>query len=284
MGKLREMMKRDLAIKRFSKKTQECYLSRVRDISVYYNKSPDKLTRDEIKDYLHYLIEEKKYSSSYVNQCYSALKFFFEITIRKNWMMDKIPRTKRFKKIPVVLDKIEIQHLFNVTFNLKHRTILVLIYSAGLRISEALNLKVHDIDQHRMKIFVRAGKGGRDRYAILAETSLVLLRQYWNIYRPKEWLFPGPSNDKPISASSVQKVFKKSLHYAGIKKPASVHTLRHSFATHLMEANCELQIIQKLMGHKYLKTTALYTHVSDKHLSKILSPVDSLFSNKKKRK
>lgn len=283
MGTLREQMKMDLALKRFSESTQRTYLTQVRNISIYFNKPPDKLGRDEVKKYLHYLIEEKNFSSSYVNQCYCALKFFFEITLRSKWFMDRIPRAKREKKVPVVLDQKEVLRLFKVTTNIKHRAILMIIYSAGLRVSEAANLKVSDIDSKRMMIFVRNGKGGRDRYTTLSKTALDMLRRYFREDRPekippelltKEWLFTGENPLAPITARSIQLIFKEALGRAGIIKPATVHTLRHSFATHLLEARTDLPTIQWLLGHKYIKTTATYTHVTQKHLATIRSPLD----------
>ncbi len=290
MGTLRKQMTMDLALKRFSKSTQKTYLAQVRDISIYFKKSPDKLDRDEVKKYLHYLIEEKNFSSSYVNQCYCALKFFFEITLRSNLpagrqdgFMDRIPRAKRGNKVPAVLDQKEVLRLFKVTTNIKHRAILMIIYSAGLRVSEAANLKVSDIDSKRMMIFVRNGKGGRDRYTSLSEIALNTLRRYWREYHPRnlsskqlsgEWLFAGEKPENPITARSIQLIFKEALDHAGILKPATVHTLRHSFATHLLEARTDLPTIQWLLGHKYIKTTATYTHVTQKHLATIRSPLD----------
>lgn len=291
MGTLREQMTMDLALKRFSESTQRTYLSQVRNISIYFNKPPDKLDRDEVKKYLHYLIEEKNFSSSYVNQCYCALKFFFEITLRSKWFMDRIPRAKRERKIPAVLDQKEVLRLFKVTINIKRRAILMIIYSAGLRVSEAAHLKVSDIDSKRMMIFVRNGKGGKDRYTTLSKTALDLLRKYWREYYPPnlsskqltgEWLFKGEKPDTPITARSIQLIFKEALGHAGILKPATVHTLRHSFATHLLEARTDLPTIQWLLGHKYIKTTAVYTHVTQKHLSTIKSPLDMLYLKKRK--
>ncbi|MEW6088071.1 MAG: site-specific integrase [bacterium] len=289
MGELRERMKMDLALRRFSEKTQSTYLAQVRNISAYFNKSPDKLSRDEVRQYLHYLIEEKNYSSSHVNQCYSALKFLFEVTLQSEWFLDKIPRAKKAKKLPAVLDKEEVLRLFKVTTNIKHKAILMLIYSAGLRVSEAAKLKVSDIDSKRMMIFIRSGKGGRDRYTTLSKTALDMLRRYFCEERPEkippelltsEWLFTGETPWSPITARSIQFIFKESLKRAGILKPATVHTLRHSFATHLLEAKTDLPTIQWLMGHKYIRTTANYTHVTQKHLSTIKSPLD--FPKKRK--
>ncbi len=178
------------------------------------------------------------------------------------------------KRLPVVLSSEEVRKVFEVIPNLKHRTILMTIYSGGLRLGEVLRLKVKDIDSKRMLIRVKQGKGHKDRYTLLGKRTVEMLRVYWNVYRPKEWLFPSTNLDRPLSASSVQKVFKKGLHEAGIMKEASVHTLRHSFATHLLEAGTDLFYIQRLLGHTTARTTAVYLHVTRKDIGGIRSPID----------
>jgi site-specific recombinase XerD len=280
MGTLREQMRADLELKGLSPKTQKIYLSQVRSFALYYNRSPEQLGEREIKEYLLHLIREKKASSSLVNQCYSALKFLYEKTLKRKWIMEEIPRTKISKKLPVILNREEVEALFSVTNNLKHRAILMLIYSSGLRISEAAHLKLSDIDSKRMMLGIRQGKGGKDRCTILSNIALQVLRRYWCQYRPQEWLFPGKFPDKPISERSIQKIFKKAKDLAGITKPATVHTLRHSFATHLLEGGTDLHHIQLLLGHSSPKTTTVYLHVSQRDLTRIVSPLDSTsFSN-----
>ena len=274
MGRLRDQMKADMELKGFSLKTQKGYIGYVRGFALYFNKSPEYLGENEIKEYLLYLIREKKASSSAVNQCYSALKFLYERTLNRRWVMEKIPRTKKEKKLPVVLDRTEVEALFSVTKNLKHRAILMLIYSSGLRLAEASHLKVSDIDIKRMMIRVRDGKGGKGRYTILSSVALDVLRQYWRKYHPIEWLFPGHREDKQISGRSIQKIFDRAKNLANITKPVTVHTLRHSFATHLLEAGTDLHHIQLLLGHKSPKTTTVYLHVSRKDLIRIVSPLD----------
>jgi site-specific recombinase XerD len=230
----------------------------------------------EIREYLHYLIQEKKASQSGVSQAYSALKFFYETTLKRDWNGYRIPRVRKGKKLPVVLSQQEIQAIFSATRNLKHRAVLMTIYSAGLRISEVVHLKVVDLDSQRMVIRVEQGKGQKDRYTLLAQRTLDVLRDYWKEYRPQGWLFPGKPITEPLSVSAVQRVFEKALLRAGIKKPASVHTLRHSFATHLLEAGTDLFHIQRLLGHTSLKTTAIYLHLSRKDLGGVTSPLDLL--------
>jgi site-specific recombinase XerD len=278
MGTLREQMQADLQLRGLSPRTQEAYLNQVRDLARYFKKSPDQLGESEVKEYLLHLLKEKKASDSTVRQYYGALKFFYQTTLKRSLVMEKIPYLKTKKRLPVVLDKKEIETLFTVTRNIKHRALLMLIYSAGLRVGETANLRIADIDSKRMMIRIRQGKGGKDRYSILSPIALETLRQYWREYRPSEWLFTGYRKDKPISDRSIQKVFGAAKDRAGITKPASVHTLRHSFATHLLEAGTNLHHIQLLLGHKSPQTTAVYLHVSRTDLAQIASPLDSAFS------
>lgn len=271
---LREQMQRDLQLRGLSVRTQEAYLTQVRDFARYFKKSPDQLGESEIKEYLHYLLREKKASDSTVKQCYGALKFLYQTTLQRGWVIEKIPYLKTRMKLPVVLDRKEIDALFTVTHNLKHLAILMLIYSAGLRVGEAANLRIADIDSTRMTIRVQQGKGGKDRYSILSHVALETLRQYWRKYRPSEWLFPGYGKNNPISSRSIQRIFEAAKDRAGITKPASAYTLRHSFATHLLEAGTNLHHIQLLLGHKSPQTTTVYLHVSRMDLAQIASPLD----------
>ena len=274
MGKLREQMKGDLELRGLSPHTRDNYLRHVSQFSCHYGRSPRHLDEKDIKEYLLYLIREKKVSTSTVNQCYHALKFLYERTLNRMWVMARVPRVRRLKQLPVVLDKEEVESLFSVTKNLKHRAILMLIYSSGLRLTEAAHLKVTDIDSKRMLVRIKQGKGRKDRYTILSKAALEVLREYWSQYRPKEWLFAGRFPDKPLTGRSIQKVLIKAKKLAGIKKPATVHTLRHSFATHLLEAGTNLYHIQLLLGHRSINTTTIYLHVSRKELVRIVSPLD----------
>ena len=276
MGRLHDQMKRDLELKNYSPKTRSCYLASVKSFALHFHRSPAELADQEIREYLHYLIQEKKASQSAVSQAYSALKFFYETTLKRDWNGFRIPRMKMGKKLPVVLSLQEIQAIFSATRNLKHRAILMTTYSAGLRVSEVVHLKVSDIDSQRMVIRVQQGKGEKDRYTLLARRTLEVLRDYWREYRPKDWLFPGQPAKGSLSVSAVQRVFWKVLDQAGIKKPATVHTLRHSFATHLLEAGTDLYHIQQLLGHTTPKTTTIYLHLSRKDLGGVTSPIDLL--------
>jgi len=249
-------------------------LTWIKGFALHFRRSPEEMGDPEIRGYLHHLIQEKKASQSGISQAYSALKFFYETTLKRDWNGFRIPRVQMGKRLPVVLSVQEIQAIFSATRNLKHRALLMTIYSAGLRVSEVVHLKVADLDSQRMTIRVQQGKGQKDRYTLLAQRTLEVLREYWKEYRPQDWLFPGKPETEPLSVSAVQRVFKKVLLQAGIKKLASVHTLRHSFATHLLEAGTDLYHIQRLLGHTTPKTTAIYLHLSRKNLGDVTSPLD----------
>jgi len=226
-------------------------------------------------DYLYYLVEVKQASPTCLNTVISAYRILVAEVLRRNWEEFAIRRPKRDKKLPVVLSKKEVERIIAGISNMKHRTFISLMYSCGLRLSELRNLKVTDIDSTRMQIHIRLGKGAKDRYVMLSEKMLVMLREYWKRYRPKEYLFEGATKGKAIAARTIQHTFAKVIAKAGIKKDASVHTLRHSFATHLLENNVNLIAIQKLLGHNHINTTLTYTHLQSTPAS-IKSPLDDL--------
>ena len=284
MGALKDKMKMDMELKNLSKRTIETYLTCMKRFTSYYGQSPDKIDHNVIRDYLYYLLKEKNLSQATINQTYSALKFFYETTLGRQWDALKIPRSRRIKKLPIVLSKKEVGAILDKLQNLKHRAILMTIYSGGLRLGEAINLKVSDIDSQRMMIRVCQGKGNKDRYTLLGKRTLETLRVYWKTYRPNDWLFPSTHRDEPIGPSSIQKVFHEALIKTRIKKKASVHTLRHSFATHLLEEGTEIPYIQNLLGHSDSRTTSIYLHVARKRLSKVVSPIDLLEEERDKPK
>ena len=274
MGKHYDRMKTDLELRGFSPKTQQNYLGNVRRFVAHYQRSPETLGREEVRAYLHHLISERGLSRSTLHSVYSALKFFYETTLGQPWEAFELPRPKASRTLPVVLSPQEIQAILAAPRNLKHRALLMVIYSGGLRIAEATHLRVDDIDSPRMTIRVRQGKGAKDRYTLLGQRTLMVLREYWRYYKPVDWLFPGRPEDQPLSERSGQGIFKRALTRAGVSKAATMHTLRHSFATHLLETGVDLTYIQRLMGHKSLKTTSIYLHVSQRDLSQIVSPID----------
>lgn len=210
---------------------------------------------------------------SYANQAISSIGFFLKYVLKKNNSIH-LPRPKKEQKLPDILSRAEIHSILQAPRNVKHKAILSLTYSAGLRVSEVASLKIHDIDTNRMLIHIRQGKGRKDRYTLLSSNALETLRTYAASYKLNDWLFPGEEKGEHIAERTVQKVFKNACEKASIRKQVSVHSLRHSFATHLLESGIDLRYIQELLGHSSSKTTEIYTHVSNKDLSKIQSPLD----------
>jgi len=277
MSKLRDQMIQDLQLKGATQQTQNIYLREVGNFAKYFSKSPDEVTEDEIKEYLLHLKKDRNLADGTFRFYAAGIKFLYRTTLKREWMVDKIKFGKRKKKLPVVLDLAEVEALFSVTSNIKHKAILMIMYSSGLRISELINLKITDIDSKRMMVHIRQGKGGKDRYSILSLTALQCLRQYWREYHPKEWLFEGQKKNTHIKYTAVRNIFCDAIKHAGIRKSASPHTLRHSFATHLIEAGTSLHHFQLLLGHRSPTTTTVYLHVSKVNLAQVTSPLDKDF-------
>ena len=278
MSSLFDKMKMNLVLRGYSPKTVKSYLMHVRLFSEYYYESLEALGEDDVRNYLYYIIK-RNLSTSYINSAYSAIRFMYESTLGRDWDMKNIPRIKNAKKLPIILSRKEIKLLFDFTPNLKHKAILMTTYSAGLRVSEVSCLKVSDIDSNNMQILISSGKGNKDRYSLLSKSNLDILRLYWKSYRPSHWLFPGMPSDKSISPRSIQSIFRDSKVRAGIKSSASVHSLRHSFATHLLENGTDLGYIQKLLGHSNVQTTSIYLHLRRMDVLNVVSPLDTLMEN-----
>ncbi|MCE2895540.1 MAG: site-specific integrase [Flammeovirgaceae bacterium] len=261
---------------RYSSNTLKTYKQLFEEFINYYStKEIDDITEQEIVAYVRYLVKERGISASYQNQAINSIKFYYEKVaggIRKFYHLE---RPLREQKLPTVLATEEVIAMIKVTANLKHKLLLMMCYSAGLRISELLNLRVADIDSKRMQIKIKSAKGKKDRYSLLSEKILPSLREYYKTYLPKDYLFEGIGGG-PYSERSMQSVVKEALEKAGIVKHATVHTLRHSFATHLLESGTDLRYIQTLLGHSSSKTTEVYTHVTSRALKGIISPLDSL--------
>jgi len=274
METYREQMQRDMVLRNLSTKTQYLYHNAARGLEDHFRRPPDQLNEDEVKAFLVSIVEDKKLSQSTLKITYSALRFLYETTLKKGWVIDRIPYPKTVKALPHVLDKIEIRRIIEATVNLRQKAMLMVTYSAGLRASETARLRITDIDSIRMMIRVDQGKGNKDRYTLLSQIALETLREYWKEYRPKVWLFPGANPEHYVSVSYIQVGFKRAKTKAGITKPASCHTLRHSFATHLLEAGVDLHTIQVLLVHSSIRTTTIYLHVSKKNLAKVISPLD----------
>lgn len=273
MSILRNQMIEQMQLRGFSSRTIDVYISCILQLSKFYNKSPDLLTDEEIRGYYRYQIVDKELSKSCINQSISALKLLYTQVLKREWNRLTIPRPKKPHILPQVLSMEEVRAILVALSNLKHRAILTTVYSAGLRLSEVCKLKPADIDSNRMLIRVRHAKGNKDRYTILSLIALQLLREYWQKYRPKEWLFEtAPS--VAISERTVQEIFHHALDKTNIQKKVGIHSLRHSFATHLMEQGVSLPIIQQLLGHRSLKTTSIYMHVQQYSMKTVSSPLD----------
>jgi integrase/recombinase XerD len=269
-----EFMK-TLTLKNYSPNTIRTYRSMLQEFLVYYQKlDPIRITEEQIRDYLLYLIEERKVSISYQNQSINAIKFYYEKVLGRPVRTYFVQRPKKEKILPNVLSEQEVLLILNNTDNIKHKAILSLIYSAGLRRGELINMKINDIDSKRMYVIIRQGKGRKDRYSILSEKVLDLLRRYVKQYKPAEWLFEGQYGGQ-YGASSIQHILKDAVAVSKIRKRVTVHTLRHSFATHLLERGTDIRYIQELLGHQSSKTTEIYTHMTQRGLGKIKSPLDS---------
>ena len=274
MKQLQEIQQR-LIIRRYSPSTVSTYLACLKNFFIYFNlQNTEDLSKEELLIYLEHLVK-KGYSKSAQNQHINAIKFYYEKFLEREKQYYYIDRPIKDKKIPIVLSKEEVQLLFNQIQNLKHRTILVIIYSCGLRISELINLRIKDIDTKRMLIQIRNSKGNKDRQVQLTNQILSLIKKYYNNYLPKNFLINGSSGGK-YSTASIQKIIKRMALKAGIRKNITPHTLRHSFATHLLEDGIDIRYIQTILGHSNIQTTQIYTHVSSKHLKNIKNPTDDM--------
>jgi integrase/recombinase XerD len=269
-----QSMRMSMELKGFAKSTQKTYLSHIQRYANFCGKHPASTGYDEVRSFLHHAITVKKISSAYVNSAYGAIKFYFQSVLYREWNMLHVPRVKKKASLPTILTPEEVFQIIDATPNLKHRTILSTIYSAGLRVSEAAHLKVSDIHSTNRRIFIRQSKGNKDRYTILSEKNLLLLREYWKVYRPETWLFPGIPDVKPIAIRTIQSIFKKSLHSSGISKDVSVHTLRHCFATHLLNHGASILQLKELLGHADIQTTSMYLHLTHAQVLGLKSPLD----------
>lgn len=276
MTPLRQRMIEDMGVRNFSALTIKLYINAVAKYAQFFGKSPELLGPEEVRTYQVYLIHQKKVSWAAFNITVSALKFLYTVSLDKDWAFKKIPYARSPKKKPVILSKEEVGALIRAISNLKHRVLVMLIYSAGLRVSEALNLRVRDIDSGRMMIRIEQGKGRKDRYIPLSPTLLRWLRIYWKTSRPSGYLFPGRAINSPLRREGLSKVLKLARRDAGISKPVNLRILRHSFATHLLESGTNIRIIQALLGHRSLNTTSIYTSVSDTTINATQSPLEQL--------
>lgn len=262
MTPLRQRMLDDMRMRNMSKHTQDNYIRAVAAFAKHFNKSPEHLGREHVRSYLLHLVNERQVAPNTYNVVHSGLKFFYHVTLGIELPMEKLVCAKSQKSLPVVLSREEVGQLLQTPRYLKTRTMLLTCYATGVRVSELVRLRLNDIDSQRMVVRVDQGKGRKDRYVMLSPRLLEALREYWNRFRPKEFLFCGRNRNRHVATVTVEAVFRKAGRDAGISKRVTPHVLRHSFATHLLEAGVDLRTIQALLGHRSLQTTAAYTRVS----------------------
>ena len=287
MTPLREQMIEDLQLKGYSDSTQSLYVSAVRQLCEHFNKPPGKITEDDLRQYFLYGKNVRKWTRSTSTVALCGIKFFYENTIKRPWPTLLFIRPGREKKLPVVLSRDEVHTILNSIRLLRYRACLTTIYCCGLRLSEAVHLKVEDIDSNRGFISIRQSKGNKDRNVPLPKKTLELLREQWKSHRNKVWIFPsachGAKNmafaTTPIGKSGVQRAFRSAVKSAGINKKATVHTLRHSWATHLLEAGINLRLIQTWLGHKTPATTSVYTHLTEKAKTAAAKTINALMDD-----
>jgi len=276
MTELRRRMIQDMQLNGLAERTQQSYCDAVRRLAGYYHQRPDQLSEEQVRDFFLHLINDKRAARSTVNIYLCGIKFFFEKTLGREFPVLDLIRPKKRKKLPLVLAPEEVRHLLARVQNPVARTALTMIYSCGLRLNEGTHLQVKDIDSAAMLLWVRHGKGGKDRAVPLPQRSLELLRAYWSNRRPRPWLFPARSGTEPFSNTTLQKTFKAVVRQSGIGKDVSIHSLRHSYATHLLERGVDLRVIQHILGHRNPSTTVIYTHLTRKTFDTLTVAVNHL--------
>jgi integrase/recombinase XerD len=284
MTALRQRMLEDMQLRDLAPKTQEAYVGAVAQLAKYFGKSPELLTEEELRQYFLYLSNAKRASRSTIVVALCGIKFLYSYTLRREWPLLELARSAQEKKLPTVLSSEEVQQILGCLQHPTYRACLTTIYACGLRLNEGVHLQVQDMDSARMMIHVRQAKGLKDRYVPLPLAVLDILRRYWASHRHPQWLFPGalPAGQprhtatRPICESGVQRAFRAALITSGIQKPASVHTLRHSYATHLLEAGVNLRLIQAWLGHSSPKTTAIYTHLTRRAEERALDSINQV--------
>lgn len=275
MTEMRRRMEEELKLRGCSPRTQKSYVLWVRRLAEHYHRGPERLGSQEVRAFLVHLLDQKLSRSSLV-QAFCALKFFYVHVLHRPYEVEDLSFPKKKRKLPVVLSEPEVKRLLDAAEDLQERTILMTLYSSGLRLGELTNLQVRDIDSVKMQIRVRQGKGAKDRNVVLSPTLLTGLRCYFRQYRPESWLFYGQTPQHRLADRVVQRMVRRLSEKAGLRPRVTTHTLRHSFATHLLEHGTEVVYIQELLGHRSLKSTLLYTRISPRALGKVTSPLDRL--------
>jgi len=276
MTPLRKRFYEDMQLHGLAARTQESYVLTVHGLAQHYKRSPDQLSDEEIRAFFLHLINERKSSASTLTVYFSGIKFFYEKTLKRAWRVLGIERPAQPRRLPVVLSVEEVRQVLALIRNEVYRTALRLIYSLGLRLNEGVHLRRADIDLERRQVRVRNGKGGKDRYVPLPEATRLLLCEFVGQSEPEQWLFPGRAAGRPIDASNLQRAFRSAVLESGITKHASVHTLRHSYATHLLESGVDVRTIQELLGHESLTTTMVYTHLTQRTQNTLCQVLDQI--------
>jgi len=276
MTPLRRRMTEDMTLRNRAPRTIRAYTGDVADFARYFHAPPDRLGPEHVRSYLLHLLQERQASWDVYRQARLALRFFYTVTLGREWVVARVACPKAPKKLPVVLSTDEMARFLDALKNPKHRALLMTAYACGLRLSEVARLRVEDIDSARMVIHVRQGKGQKDRDVMLSPRLLAVLRDYWKLRRPGPFLFPGRTPDRPVSVRTVQMVCQHALAASGLGKHVHMHTLRHSFATHLLESGTDLRTIQVLLGHRSFSSTARYLHITTAALKSTRSPFDGL--------
>ena len=267
MTELRRQMDDDMVVRGMAERTRETYLAAVTGLAKYYRRSPDQISDAEVQAYLLYLIRDRHRSWNTCHIVVHGLRFLYLTTLKRDRTTFSIPSMRQPGKLPAILSRVEVERIFTHAAPLKHRTMLMTTYAAGLRLNEVIHLRVTDIDSARMTIRVEQGKGGKDRYTVLSAHLLAALRAYWKAEHPVAWLFPARGGDRPMHETSLQKAYQTAKRRAGITKPGGIHALRHAFATHLLEAGVDVHTIQRLLGHRSITTTTRYWHLTNASLT-----------------
>jgi site-specific recombinase XerD len=276
MTELRKAMMEAMLLRGFSERTKESYIQGVRGIAAHYHLSPDCLSDEQVRRYLIYLLEERHLAYSSVNLSLNAIRFLFREVLQRPRDQINLPGPRQPQRLPQILSRQEVGRILAAAEDLRHRTLLMTTYAAGLRVSELCHLRVQDIDSERMGIRVEQGKGAKDRYTLLSAHLLQQLRTYWRAYQPHAWLFVHRNGTDPLPVETVQKIYYRARDKAGIAKRGGIHSLRHAFATHLLEAGVDIHTIQRLMGHRSIHSTLRYFHLARAKLLGTRSPLDLL--------
>ena len=277
MGRLHDRMAEDLTLRNFSPATRRNYLLYARKFAAFFMRSPEDMGEPEIRQFLLHQLEVKHLTHASYRQIYAALKFLYTVTLGRAWEVEHLPYPRqRLRSLPVVLHAEELAILFQTIRSLKYRALFMTCYAAGLRINEACHLRVEDIDSKQMLVHVRHAKGGKERITLLSAKLLEVLRSYWMEQKPRHWLFPGKTPDRPLSSDTARQALEQICLDAGLTKKCTPHTFRHSFATHLLDAGADLVVLQALLGHHSIRTTSRYTHISVQRIQKVISPLDLL--------